>query len=70
VSAGKLKHTSAPCPGSTSEPRIVALAVIYRRAIERYEEMKEGSPTTTYDNDAINTEGDSYAERKCNSRLG
>lgn len=52
MTAGKSEVTSAPSPRSTPEPEIVALAVIYRRAIERYEEVKEGSTTTAYDNDA------------------
>ena len=61
MSAGKPDvMDSVSRPGPAPEPVIAALAAVYRRAIERYGEVKEGSPATACDNDAVNTKGDSY----------
>ena len=39
--------TCIPRSDATPEPGIDALAAIYLRAIERYQEAKEGGPTIT-----------------------
>lgn len=70
MSAGKLGLTSGPRPRSTPESGIVALVVIYRRAIERYEEAKESSPRPPTTATQMFTEGVDYGKRECESSLG
>ena len=45
--------SSAPRPDSTPGPGNVALAAIYGRAIERFEEERKGGPSITAPDDAM-----------------
>jgi hypothetical protein len=53
--------TRIPRSDAAPGPGIDALAAIYRRAIERYNEAKEGGPNTASDKDANNSKGGNLA---------